>query len=214
MRLPLASASVPYLAASGLAILVFWWGWRHAGHPVLSIGFGILAAIAALLFLSFVWFFRDPERRINSDPALVLAPGDGTVVKIHRTGRDQTVEMFLSITNVHLQRAPAAGLVRRVKFTRGSYLAAYDARAGRLNTRCETEFATAHGPIGLTQVAGVVARRVECWVKPGVKVAQGERIGIIHMGSQLRLRLPLRARLLVGPGDAVRGGITPIAKWR
>jgi len=181
---------------------------------VLSLALGIPATVAVLLFLSFIWFFRDPERRIKADPALVLSPGDGTVVKIHRTGRDQTVEMFLAIWNVHLQRAPAAGTVRQVKFTRGSYLPAYDSRAGRLTTRCETEFATAHGPVGLTQVAGVVARRVECWVKPGMKVVQGERIGIIHMGSQLRLRLPLRARIMVGPGDAVRGGITPIAKWR
>jgi len=197
-----------------MVTLVCWWGWRHTGHPVLSLGFGILGVVGVLLFLSFAWFFRDPERRIKRDPALILSPGDGTVVKIHRTGKDQTVEIFLAVWNVHLQRAPTAGSVKGVRFTQGAYLAAYDPRAGGLNTRCDTEFSTARGPIGLTQVAGVVARRVECWVKPGDRVGQGDRIGIIHMGSQLRLRLPRRARLLVGPGDAVRGGITPIAKWR
>jgi phosphatidylserine decarboxylase len=214
MRPPIARAAVPYLAVTGAAGLACWWGGRHAGSPALSVLFSCLAVVLALLFVSFVWFFRDPERRINKDPVLVLSPADGTVRKIHWDGRGATVEIFLAIWNVHIQRAPAAGRVKTVKFTKGAYLPAYDDRAGTLNTRYAAEFGTARGPVGMTAVAGIIARRVECWVKPGDRVSQGERVGIVHMGSQVRLRLPRRVRLLVGPGDAVRGGLTPIAKWR
>ncbi len=208
--MPFARASVPYLVASFGASLLLWGGWRATRHPA----FAALGLVALALGLAFLWFFRDPERVIPRDPNLILAPGDGTVRKIHDGKTTRTIEIFLAVTNVHVQRAPVAGRVVSVTFTKGAYLMAFDDRAGTRNTRCETWFAAKEGKVGMTQVAGAIARKVECWLTPGDRVACGQRMGIIHMGSQVRVELPKRAKITVKPGDRVAGGETPIAQWR
>lgn len=208
--LQLARASVPYLAALLTASLLAWFGWHRTGWPALGVVFGVLLCLTGAV----VWFFRDPERAITRNDALVLSPADGTMRKLHKHGRTQTIEIFLAVTNVHVQRAPADGKVLSRKFTKGLYLVAYDETAGDRNTRCATEFRTRHGTLGLVQIAGAVARKVECWVKPGDTVRQGDRIGIIHFGSQCRVTLPASAKVLIRPGDRVAGGLTPIARWR
>lgn len=208
--MPFARASVPYLVVSGGATLLLWGGWRFTRYPA----FAVLAIFALAFVCAFLWFFRDPERVIPRDANLILSPGDGTVRKIHRGKTTQTVEIFLAVTNVHVQRAPVSGKVLSVKFTKGSYLMAFDDLAGTRNTRCETWFAAKEGKVGMTQVAGAIARKVECWLTPGETVIRGERMGIIHMGSQVRVELPKRAKIMVKPDDRVTGGETVIAKWR
>lgn len=214
--MPLARASVPYLAWSLGAALVLWFAWSRAGegHRVLALLFGALFWVSLALTAGFVWFFRDPERTVRVDDAVVLAPGDGTVRVIHRGGRTNTIEIFLAIWNVHVQRAPVTGKVVSRTFERGAYLMAYDDAAGTRNTRCTTVFASKRGRVEMVQVAGWVARRVECWLRPGQAVRQGERMGIIHMGSQVRVTLPASAKILVKPGDRVAAGLTPVARWR
>lgn len=208
--MPFAKASLPYLLYSGGAALLMWVGWRATRHPVFAV-----AGILALVFLAaFLWFFRDPERSIPRDANLILAPGDGTVRKIHAGKTTNTIEIFLAVTNVHVQRAPVSGKVLSVNFTKGSYLVAYDDHAGKRNTRCETWIAAREGKVGMTQVAGAIARKVECWLTPGRQVTRGARMGIIHMGSQVRVELPKRAKITVKPGDPVAGGESVIAKWR
>ena len=210
MRIPLAAAAVPYLSVSfGFSALACW-GWRLTGHPVFAAG----CLIAGLLGLSLAWFFRDPERVRAIDPTIVLAPGDGLVRKIHRTASGSVVEIFLAVWNVHVQRAPVSGRVVSRRYRKGTYLVAYDDRSGARNTRCALQIVSARGKVGIVQVAGAIARKVECWVKPGDHVRQGQRIGIIHMGSQVRLELPRRAQVLVKPGMSVCGGLTCVAKWR
>jgi len=208
--MPFAKASVPYLLYTGGATLLMWGGWRATRHPAF-VAIGILACV---LLLAFLWFFRDPERVIPRDANLILAPGDGTVRKIHQGKTTQTIEIFLAVTNVHVQRAPVSGKVLSVKFTKGSYLMAFDDRAGTRNTRCETWIAAKEGKLGLTQVSGWIARKVECWLEPGQQVTRGSRMGIIHMGSQVRVELPKRAKIMVKPDDPVTGGETVIARWR
>lgn len=208
--LQLARASVPYLTALLSASLLAWFAWHKTGHPVAGVVFGIFVCLTAAV----VWFFRDPERVIRRNDALVLSPADGTMRILHKHGRTQTIEIFLAVTNVHVQRAPVDGIVTKRVFTKGLYLVAYDDSAGTRNTRCATEFKTKHGNLGLVQVAGAIARKVECWISPGDRVLQGERIGIIHFGSQCRVTLPSSAKVLVKPGDRVAGGLTPIARWR
>ena len=212
----LARASVPYLTASLAAALVFWFGAARAGdaHRVIRIACLALFAVSLVLTAGFTWFFRDPERAVRRDDGAVLAPGDGTVRKIHKEGAKNTIEIFLSITNVHIQRAPVSGKVLSRKFTKGAYLMAFDDAAGTRNTRCATVFQAKRGRVEMVQVAGWVARKVECWLKPGDTVGQGERMGIIHMGSQVRVTLPASAKILVKPGDPVAAGLTPIARWR
>ena len=206
----MATASYPYLAWTFGPAAVAFAAWLGTRHPA----FAVLGGLAAALGAALAWFFRDPERRRRPDPSLILAPGDGRVVKIHAAGSFRVIEIFLAVWNVHLQRAPVAGRVTRRRFTKGSYLAAFNPQAGTRNTRCETWFATPRGPVGLTQIAGAIARKVECWVKPGDRVAQGERVGIIHLGSQVRVTVRKSVRILVRPGEHVRAGLTPLARWR
>jgi len=205
----LARAAGPYLAwtlaAAGLLLL----GWHLLGWRFFSAAF----AVSLVLALSFVWFFRDPVRKRAPSPALVLAPADGIVHRFHRGNGTQTIEIFLRIWDVHIQRAPADGTVESVSYTKGGYLPANVREAGTRNTRCEMVFRTSHGRMVVTQVAGLIARKVESWVRKGGKVSQGERIGIIHMGSQCRLELPSSARILVRKGQKVHGGLTPMAEW-
>jgi phosphatidylserine decarboxylase len=211
MRIPVAVASFPYLLASGAVALLALWGWRHtAGHPVLAVA--ALAAVA--VFFCLAWFFRDPERRCRLDAGLILSPADGVVRRVHSTTGGRQVEIFMAVWNVHIQRAPVTGKVESVKFTKGSYFVAYDERAGKRNTRCASVFSSSRGRIGMLQVAGAIARKVEFWRNAGDRVSQGTRVGIIHLGSQVRVALPRGARVLVHTGDRVRGGLTPIAKWR
>lgn len=205
----LARASVPYLAVTCTAALVFYLGWHRTSHPA----FAVLLWIALGLAASFVWFFRDPERAVRRDDSIVLGPCDGTVRKIHRQGKTTTVEVFLAIWNVHVQRNPVSGKVVSTKFVKGDFRMAFDDAAGTDNTRCTTVYATKRGRVEMVQVAGWVARRVENWLRAGQAVTQGERMGIIHMGSQVRITVPSSAKILVKPGDHVAGGLTPIARW-
>lgn len=205
------AASRPYLAvALGVAAL----GW--ACHRVTGAAtFAAAAWAGAAATAALAWFFRDPERRVHRRANVVLAPADGTVRRIHGSGRGRrTVEIFLAVWNVHVQRAPVDGVVLGTAHRAGAFRMAFDDRAGSRNTRCTTTLRTRRGTMKLVQVAGAVARKVECWVRPGERVRQGERIGIIHLGSQVRMTVPPGARLLVRRGSAVRGGLTRIAAWR
>jgi phosphatidylserine decarboxylase len=165
-----------------------------------------------VLALSFIWFFRDPERNFPAFPDLLLSPADGVVHRFHEDGGTRTVEIFLRIWDVHIQRAPADGRVVSVRYTKGGYLPANVRDAGTRNTRCEMVFATSRGRLVVRQVAGLIARKVESWVRRGQRVTRGERIGIIHMGSQCRLTMPAGARILVKKGQKVYGGLTPLAR--
>ncbi len=210
MRIPIVRASIPYLGVSFGVAFLGWWGWRQTGYQA----FAFVSLIAVALFASLVYFFRDPERARPYDPNLVLSPADGRVRKIHRTAGSQEVEIFLAVWNVHVQRAPVSGKVMSQRFTKGTYFAAYDDRSGTRNTRCATRFVSPRGRVRMLQVAGILARKVECWVRPGDRVRQGQRVGLIHLGSQVRVKLPRRTRVLIKLGSLVHGGLTPIAKWR
>jgi len=205
-----ARAAFPYLAGALGAAVVLGLIWRWTGHPVAT----GLFVLSLLVTFTIGWFFRDPERAIRRDPALVLSPADGVVQGIHNDGATRTIEIFMAVYNVHVQRVPMDGRVASRKYTKGTYLVASEPSAGTRNTRCATELATKRGRIGITQVAGAIARKVECWVAPGQAVTQGDRMGIIHFGSQVRLALPRAAILLVRPGQRVTAGLTAVAKWR
>jgi phosphatidylserine decarboxylase len=212
----LARASVPYLAATLTAALLCWLGAARAGdaHRAVRVVLLGLFAVSLGFTAAFTWFFRDPERVVRRDEGAILAPGDGTVRVIHKEGRANTIEIFLALWNVHIQRAPVTGTVVSRTYRKGAYLMAYDDGAGTRNTRCTTVFRAARGRVEMVQVAGWAARKVECWLAPGQRIGQGERMGIIHMGSQVRVTLPASAKILVKPGDRVAGGLTPVARWR
>lgn len=188
--------------------------------------FGIVAValrwtLAGALLIAFglfcFSFFRDPERKIPDDPATIVAPADGRVVVVTdetNAGRPGTrISIFLAIWNVHVNRSPAAGVITKVEYRPGKFLAAWDANASTQNEQNIFTLATASGNIEFKQIAGLVARRVVSWKKPQDVVARGERIGLVRFGSRVDLWVPAGSELLVKVGDTVHGGSSTLARW-
>ncbi len=180
-------------------------------------GWGWAAAAAAVLVLL---FFRDPRRRFDGDPEVVLAAADGLVTRLDAVedpavgpGRWRRVVTFLSVFDVHVQRTPVAGRVVASELTRGRKVAAFRADAGRVNERHLVVLERAGGDlVGVKQVAGLVARRVVCYLESGEVVERGEHLGLIKFGSRVDVLVPEHYEVLVRKGDRVRAGVTPVAR--
>ncbi|MDA2915667.1 phosphatidylserine decarboxylase family protein [Nitrospinae bacterium AH_259_B05_G02_I21] len=191
-----------------------------AGLLFLALGWGLmgLAALGAAAFIAH--FFRDPERAIPQAARCVVSPADGRVVEIRTAddgcpelgGATQVVSIFLSLWDVHVNRAPCAGRAQRVEYTPGRFLAAFRAEASQANERNTIVVDAAGTPIAVTQIAGVLARRIVCWVHPGDNLERGQRIGLIRFGSRTEVTLPASATLLVEEGAKVKGGSTILAR--
>jgi phosphatidylserine decarboxylase len=203
-----------YVILRGLIGVVV--GCLLARHPAFHVGGRIVAATGGIFALFALYFFRDPERPLPEDRRKIYSPGDGRVMTIDTEGDgdEVTVRIFLSIFNVHLQRAPCSGTVKDAEYFKGSFRAAMSPHA-KGNERCVLKIM----PEGRTQslvvqqIAGLIARRIECWVGIGDRLVAGERYGMIRFGSQVAVTLPEDARVLVCPGDRVYAGVTPIAEW-
>ncbi len=196
----------------------------YFGLPLLVLGgvFYLLqwnvAAVAAVLLALFIFsFFRDPERVIPSEPGAVVSPGDGRVVVVtdeENAGRPgKRVSIFLAVWNVHVNRSPAAGTITKLEYRPGKFLAAMHERASVENEQNVFTLSTDAGEIVFKQIAGLIARRVVSWKKPGDKVARGERIGLVRFGSRVDLWVPKEAEILVRVGDNVKGGSSVLAQW-
>src|SRR3990167_7072555 len=149
---------------------------------------GIILLILGADFAAFcVYFFRDPERPLPTDPGKIYSPGDGTVLSVAREGPGDiaTLRIFLSMFNVHLQRAPCSGRVKQVHHQSGSFAAAMREEA-KVNERCVMTVMPGgrRDPLIVEQIAGLIARRIECWPKPQERLTAGQRYGIIYFGSQ------------------------------
>ncbi len=193
------------VAPLGLGVLALALRWNWTG--------GILVFLAAFI----LYFFRDPERIVPADPAVVVSPADGRVMEIvdqamgSRPGR--RVSIFLAIWDVHVNRAPLAGRIRKLDYRPGRFLAAMRSRASAENEQNVIHLSTERGEIVLKQIAGWIARRVLCWKAEGDTVALGERVGMIRFGSRVDIWLPLEAEIVVGPGQHVAGGSSILARW-
>ena len=178
---------------------------------------GVLAGVLIAFGLFCFSFFRDPERVISADPGVIVSPADGRVVVVtdeENAGRPGTrISIFLAIWNVHVNRSPAAGVITKLDYLPGKFLAAWDARASTQNEQNVFTLATAQGTIEFKQIAGLIARRVVSWKKPLESVAKGERIGLVRFGSRVDLWLPRGSELLVKVGDNVHGGSSVLARW-
>lgn len=180
---------------------------------ILGVLVSVLGSLAAVFC---AYFFRDPERPLPTDPGKIYSPGDGVVLSVAREGPGDVVNLriFLSVFDVHIQRAPCAGTVEKVIRQAGSFVAAMreDAKA---NERCVMTIAPEgrKDRLVVEQIAGLIARRIECWPKEGERLKAGQRYGIIYFGSQAAVRFPPSARCTVKPGDRVAGGITVVGEW-
>ncbi len=185
-----------------------------AGLTVLSAltGWWVLAALGLLLTVGVALFFRDPERIIPQTPGTVVSPADGRVMEIvAENAQTQRISIFLSVLDVHINRAPYGGTVRTVVYTPGKFLAAYRQEASRVN-EANTVTIEDHGRTFIVkQIAGVLARRIVCRVRPGEVLEKGQRYGLIRFGSRTDLLLPTAAEIVVQIGDVVRGGETILA---
>ncbi|MDH4184945.1 MAG: phosphatidylserine decarboxylase family protein [Nitrospinota bacterium] len=188
---------------------------------IVLLAFGLVkSAMVALGLAAFVlFFFRDPQRVIPADESLIISPADGRVIRIDTAYQSQDhpqgsvcVSIFLSIFNVHVQRAPIAGVVDSKKYHSGSFLAAWNHKASEDNEHNLTIFDTAIGKVGVKQIAGLVARRVVTRVSVGQALAKGEHIGLIRFGSRVDLILPPGMDLISKLGDKVKGGESVMAR--
>ena len=178
-----------------------------------------LSGFFALLTAFTAYFFRDPEREIPTGEGDIVSPADGTIVGIERVeklpfleGSAQRVSIFLSVFNVHLNRAPIEGKVAYRQYNPGRFLPANVEKASLDNEQNTIGIADRGFKVLVRQIAGIVARRIVCWANPGDVVARGERFGLIRFGSRTDLFLPLTAKIEAKIGQKVKGGSTVIAK--
>jgi phosphatidylserine decarboxylase len=188
--------------ATAAAVWLFW--------PVAVLPIG--------LWVFGVAFFRDPERVIPQEPGVFVSPADGTVTEVTPTGDGRVrIGIFLSLFNVHVNRAPCDGRVSAVQYRAGRFLNAMNPASStenESNTISLEDASDVGGPVVVKQVAGLVARRIVCHCREGDRVVRGQRIGMIKFGSRTELVLEQSdsMRVLVGPGDRVRGGSTIVAR--
>jgi phosphatidylserine decarboxylase len=179
-------------------------------------GWAIAALVASLAVLA---FFRDPRRHFDGDDGIVLAPADGLVTAVEEVedrdlgpGRYQRIVTFLSVFDVHVQKTPVAGQVVTSRYARGRKVAAFRADAGEINEMQVSVIRRPNGDqLAVRQIAGLLARRVVCYLAAGMPVARGQAMGLIKFGSRVDLVLPLDYRVLVQRGDRLRNGATPVA---
>jgi phosphatidylserine decarboxylase len=193
------------LSLLAVAVVLAWatgyWAWSIA--PV-------------LLAVFFLWFFRDPERTVPSEPGLIVSPGDGLVtetVTINTPeGPRQRISIFLSVFDVHINRAPIAGVLTSVRYQKGKYLNAMNPDSADRN---EQNIATVRGEDGIEvtfkQIAGLLARRIVFNLRQGDTVERGQRVGLIKFGSRVNVLLPAEAELRIGVGQRVKGGASVLA---
>lgn len=198
-------------------------GWVHVSMCV-----ALAAAVSAwqplaglplwLLALFVLQFFRDPHRTITEGEGLVVAPADGRVVAVgpardELLGREALrVSVFMNVFNVHSNRAPAAGEIIASSYRKGGFLNAALDKASASNEANALAIATERGRITFVQIAGLVARRIRCYVKRGERVERGQRYGFIRFGSRVDVYLPEGAELRAEVGDTVSAGVSVIAR--
>ena len=178
-----------------------------------------LSLLFVLLFLFIVAFFRDPERTVPADPNLIVAAADGRVMDIVESDekhvlktKTRRVGIFLSIFDVHTNRAPIDGRIIYRQHQKGLCLDARRPECSEKNESMTWGFENPHVTIVVRQITGAIARRIVAWAQVGDELKKGDRFGMIRFGSRTELYLPLDAEVLVKTGDHVSGGSTIIAR--
>ncbi len=226
MRIPLTKYGLPqvavYPAASITAMIVVVPG-TVAFLPAWAI-----ISIETLLTAVLVWtlmFFRDPQRRCPSNVNLLLAPADGLITDIEQVEEEDfiggpalRIGIFLSIFNVHINRAPCNVRVERITYRRGKYINAMNPQSGRINESNNLGLVRTDSPedrLVVRQISGAIARRIVCATVEGRELSGGERFGMIKFGSRTELYVPVRenAKCLVKMGDKVHAGLTPLVEY-
>ena len=212
LRVPFAREGAPFIL---LSILVTAFVFMFQGLWWLKAPF-----IGSAIFVAA--FFRDPEREIPEDPKSIVSPADGRVIKVEkvRDGRflkadALKISIFMNVFNVHVNRAPADSRVLKVVYNKGTF---FNASLDKASLDNEQNAVIAEGPgdrrFVFNQIAGLIARRIVCRVKPGETLSKGQRFGLIRFGSRVDVYLPADCVSAVGAGEKVRAGSSIIGYWR
>jgi phosphatidylserine decarboxylase len=171
-----------------------------------------MATISGILFAFVTYFFRDPERDIPTDANVVVSPADGKIAEIV-TEKDpimgktfKRISIFLSVFNVHINRAPIGGRVEKIQDNHGKFLAAFNHKASHENKQKTLLINNGKVQVLVKQIVGLIARRLVCWVRVNDELKTGQRYGLIRFGSRVDVFLPESADIRVKLGDRVQGG--------
>lgn len=183
-----------------------------------SAALAIPAVITFALLLFVISFFRNPERTPPADTSLVVAPADGTVVYVgpstqEHLGECLKISIFMSVFNVHVNRAPVSGKVVERFYKQGKFYDARHAKASCENEQCGLVMETESGTkVAFVQIAGLIARRILCYVDRGDQLQRGARYGMIRFGSRVDVYLPADCQPLVAVGQTTAAGETPLTR--
>ena len=211
----IAREGYPFIAySSGVTLLLSFFAWK-----LHSTVLAVPAGISVLLCFFVISFFRNPERTPPGDGKSVVAPADGTVIVVERVPETPLgiealkISIFMSVFNVHVNRAPLDGRVIDIAYHPGKFLDARDGRASSENERNGVVLETASGiRIAFVQIAGLIARRIICYPKAGDTLVRGARYGLIRFGSRVDVYLPADVEPLVKLGDITTAGQTVLGR--
>ena len=175
-----------------------------------------LFLIFLILLIFTFYFFRDPERVVPLGDDILVSPADGLITNIseYKEGKKSytKVSIFLSVFNVHIQRLPVSGQITKIDYIEGKFINATLDKASEENERLRLTLKSGSNVIYITQIAGLIARRIICYLKTNERVNQGERYGIIKFGSRVDIEFPNSYNLMVNIGQQCIGGETIIAR--
>ena len=210
-HIPVAREGIPFILAAMFITLI-----------TAILGYSLLTLPLLAVTLLVGHFFRDPERIVMAEASDILSPADGKVIAVKKVDASPFFEkpcfkisIFMSVFDVHVNRIPCTGIVRAVKYSKGRFLAANFAQASVENEQNSVWIETDSGhDLAMTQVAGLIARRIVCWPHGGDRVLQGERFGMIRFGSRMDVYAPEGCQVLVSQGQHVYGGETVLCKLK
>lgn len=210
MRIPLAREGYPFILASIFAIIITW-----------LVGLKVISYLFAGITIFIVSFFRDPERDIPSAEDSIVSPADGKVIIAERVFEDRflkkeaiKISIFMNVFNVHVNRVPASGKVLGVFYNPGKFFSADKDKASLENEQNAMLIEAKNGKrFVVNQIAGLIARRIVCYIREGDTLEKGKRFGMIRFGSRLDVYLPVDCRINVNLGDKVHAGSSILAYW-
>lgn len=173
----------------------------------------VFVALLVLLAFFMAFFFRDPHRTVPTEENIIVSAADGKVTRVEENEDGKFVSVFLSPIDVHINRSPITGKIKKIDYIYGKKNPATSNNASLVNERNSLEIEGEKMTVVCTQIAGILARRIVCWSKPGDNLSLGEKFGLIKFSSRTDLLMPKNVKILVEIGDKVKGGETIIAKF-
>ncbi|MBN1276356.1 MAG: phosphatidylserine decarboxylase family protein [Deltaproteobacteria bacterium] len=204
---PVAKEGLPFIILGCAVTAVF-----------IYLHWSFFSVLTGIITLFTVFFFRDPSRNNEADENAVLAPADGAILEVVDISDDNPLEepakkisIFMSVFNVHVNRVPISGTIKNIVYNPGRFFSANLDKASHYNENNRVIMETSGlKKIVVIQIAGLIARRIACWIKEGDHVKTGQRFGLIRFGSRLEVYIPGNSQINVKPGQKVRAGVTII----